>query len=145
MLLVCRRIAARPLTCNLGWMVIRVQQRAEAQGHLDLSRVGPQRVNICGTTPENEQRWNRYRVFEVWGKYCHVVLWLFLWRSPLSKALVVPFSTSRVRAAMMSACWAIAWARSVASAPRDVIIWVPLISASPYKGNTESQRDVFST
>ena len=57
--------------------------------------------------------------------------------SPLSKALVVPFSTSRVRAAMMSAWRAMAWARSMASAPREVIIWVPLIRARPCEGREE--------
>lgn len=42
--------------------------------------------------------------------------------SPLSKALVVPLRTSRVRAAMMSACRAMASALSTASAPNEVII-----------------------
>lgn len=56
--------------------------------------------------------------------------------SPLSKALVVPFSTSSVRAAMMSAWRAMAWALSTASAPREVIIWVPLIRARPCSGDT---------
>lgn len=52
--------------------------------------------------------------------------------SPLSKAFVVPFKTSSVRAAIISACMAIAWALSTASAPREVIIWVPLMRAKPY-------------
>uniref|UniRef100_A0A0E9QN58 Uncharacterized protein n=1 Tax=Anguilla anguilla TaxID=7936 RepID=A0A0E9QN58_ANGAN len=45
-----------------------------------------------------------------------------------------PFSTSRVSAAMMSACLAMARALSTASAPRDVIIWVPFIRARPSLG-----------
>lgn len=44
---------------------------------------------------------------------------------------------------MMSACWAIAWALSTASAPREVIIWVPLIRARPCKGKTEAEMGVF--
>lgn len=51
--------------------------------------------------------------------------------SPLSKAREVPFKTSNVRAATTSACLAIIDALSTASAPRDVISCVPLISARP--------------
>lgn len=42
----------RPLTCNLGGMMVRVQQRAEAQGHLYLPRVGTQEVDVFGTRTE---------------------------------------------------------------------------------------------
>lgn len=45
--LVCFRVSLCSLTCNLGWMVIRVQQRAEAPGHLYLSWVGPQWMDVC--------------------------------------------------------------------------------------------------
>ena len=50
---------------------------------------------------------------------------------PLSKAADVPLRTSRVKAATTSACLAIIPARSTASAPIDVINWVPLIKAKP--------------
>lgn len=42
--------------------------------------------------------------------------------SPMWKALLVPFSISKVRAAMTSACRVIASALSTASAPSDDII-----------------------
>lgn len=50
---------------------------------------------------------------------------------PLWKALALPLRASTVKAAMMSACLVTARARSTASAPRDAIIWVPLIRAIP--------------
>lgn len=121
-----------PLTCNLRWMVIRVQQWAEALGHLYLSWVGPQNMNVCvGGDRKKEDGVTRSRIL---GVNTFIGFWS---GSPLSKALVVPFNTSRVRAAMMSACRAIAWARSTASAPREVIIWVPLIRARPWEGKTD--------
>ena len=49
----------------------------------------------------------------------------------LSNARDVPLSTSSVMAATMSACLAISEARSVASAPIEVISCVPLMSARP--------------
>ena len=52
---------------------------------------------------------------------------------PVSKALVVPLRTSRVKAATMSACRAMALALSTASQPREVIICVPLMSARPFR------------
>jgi len=51
--------------------------------------------------------------------------------SPASKALVVPFNASNVSEATMSACLAIVAALSTASAPMDVISWVPLMRANP--------------
>jgi hypothetical protein len=44
---------------------------------------------------------------------------------------VVPFKTSKVRAAMTSACFAMMLDLSAASAPRAVMSWVPLIKAMP--------------
>lgn len=59
---------------------------------------------------------------------------------PVSKALVVPFRTSSVRAATMSACLAIALALSTASHPSEVIICVPLMRARPFKERADVQR-----
>lgn len=56
---------------------------------------------------------------------------------PVSKALVVPFRTSSVRAATMSACLAMALALSTASHPSEVIICVPLMRARPFKERTD--------
>ena len=50
---------------------------------------------------------------------------------PLSNALDVPLSTSNVKEATTSACLAMIPALSTASAPMEVINWVPLIKAKP--------------
>ena len=62
---------------------------------------------------------------------------------PVSKALVVPFNTSRVKDATMSACRAMALALSTASQPREVIICVPLMSARPFVEGERSFLTLF--
>lgn len=98
-----------------------------------LSVLGGAAMHEC-LQRRQEKGWNTsWKILGFEGKLSHLVLGFFFYHccSPLSNALVVPFSTSRVRAAMISACWAIDWARSTASAPKEVIIWVPLIKARP--------------
>lgn len=64
-------------------MVIRVQQRAEALGHLNLSGVGPQEMNVCRMGRENEERWDGRGILEFEVSF-YLLMYLFVFTTTVS-------------------------------------------------------------